>query len=170
MFWKFIAVLVATTALSAQGERLGSQFNENGGGEQAAAAVRPPATLMEQFVAALKIDMKTQAPAVQEIFAASQKEAIPVINQMMQIRQRMVNADLNDDTAEAQADRDAYLQASTKMATIEAQTFSKVYALLKPNQQSKAADAFRIMAGIFMPTGPARGAGGRQGAPNGGGR
>lgn len=169
MFWKFIGVIVASVALSAQGDRLGSQFDENGGGDQAASVMRPK-TLMEQFVETLKIDAKTQVPAVQEIFSAAQKETIPVVNQMMQLRQRMVNADLADNTAEAQANLEAYTAAATRMATIEAQTFSKVYALLKPNQQSKAPQAFAIMAGIFMPIGPATPARGGPAAPQGGGR
>lgn len=170
MFWKFIAVVVATTALSAQGDRLGSQFDENGGNDQSAASALRPKTPMEQIVEVLKLDMKTQVPAVQEIFSAAQKESIPVINQMMQTRQRMVNADLNADAAQQQAEMATYSAAATKMATIEANTFNKLYALLKPNQQSKAPQAFAIMAGIFMPTGPAAPARGPQAGPQGGGR
>jgi hypothetical protein len=170
VFWKFIAVIVATTALSAQGERLGSQFDENGGNDQSAASALRPKTPMEQIVEILKLDAKAQVPAVQEIFTAAQKDAIPVINQMMQSRQRLVNADLGADAAQQQAELETYSAAATKMATIEANTFNKVYALLKPNQQSKAPQAFAIMAGIFMPTGPAPVSRGAQVAPQGGGR
>lgn len=162
MFWKFIGVLVATVALSAQGDNLGSQFNGNGGGDLAGPVMRPK-TLMEQFVETLKIDQKTQAPAVQEIFAAALKEANPVVGQMMQSRQRLVNADIAANAEQTKAELDTYAAAATKMALIEAQTFSKVMATLKPNQQSKGPQAFAIMAGIFMPSGPATPARGPRG-------
>ena len=35
------------------------------------------------------------------------------------------------------------------MTNIEAEAFGKIYALLKPNQQSKAPQAFELMAGMF---------------------
>ena len=35
------------------------------------------------------------------------------------------------------------------MTSIEAEAFGKLYALLKPNQQAKAPQAFELMAGMF---------------------
>ena len=43
------------------------------------------------------------------------------------------------------------------MAGIEASSFGKVCALLKPNQQSNAPQAFAVMTGIFQPAGAVRG-------------
>ena len=48
------------------------------------------------------------------------------------------------------------------------ETFAKIYAMLKPNQQANAPQAFAIMAGMFQPS-PARGGGGR-GTRGGGGQ
>src|ERR1039458_2453586 len=42
-----------------------------------------------------------------------------------------------------------YTKVNATMTGIEAETFGKLYALLKPNQQSKAPQAFELMAGMF---------------------
>jgi hypothetical protein len=58
-----------------------------------------------------------------------------------------------------------YVNVSATMTSIEADAFGKLYALLKPNQQSKAPQAFEMMAGMFagsgMPGGAGRGRGGQ---------
>ncbi len=145
MFWKLIGVLLVTAARSAQGD---------GGGDAVPTALRTK-TLMEEILDSMKLDSKTQLPAVQEIFQVAQRDSVPVMNQMMQSRQRMVNADIAASSAQVQAEIDTYTVAAAKMATIEAQAFSKIYALLKPNQQAKAQQAFALMAGLYMPTSPA---------------
>ena len=53
---------------------------------------------------------------------------------------------------------DEYALVSAQMTGIEADAFAKVYAILKPNQQAKAAQAFELMGGMFM--GGAGGGGG----------
>jgi hypothetical protein len=56
-----------------------------------------------------------------------------------------------------------YASVSATMTSIEAEAFGKLYALLKPNQQAKAPQAFELMAGMFagggMPGGAGRGRG-----------
>jgi hypothetical protein len=125
-------------------------------------------TPFQLFADKLKLDEKTQVPAVEEILSAAAKEAAPVGQQMLQLRQQLVNLDLakkgDDETKPVVA---AYADAAAKMAGIEARAFAKVYAMLKPNQQSNAAQAFAIMAGIFQPAAPRPGAGRGQ---RGGGR
>jgi hypothetical protein len=147
----------------AQGGGLGTpnQLNEDpfaGGG-----APRQ-LTPVEQFAEKLKLDSKTQVPAVQEILSAAQREAAPIGTEIMQIRQRLLNIDLSGKPEDAKSSEDALTTASAKMAVIEAGAFAKVYALLKPNQQKDAAQAFTIMAGIFQPSAPSAGGGrGRRG-------
>ena len=58
----------------------------------------------------------------------------------------------------------AYANAAAKMTGLETRVFQQVYATLKPAQQSRAADAFALMAGFFQ---SAPGRGGR--GPRGGG-
>src|SRR6185369_5148381 len=54
-----------------------------------------------------------------------------------------------------------YASVSATMTSIEAEAFGKLYAMLKPNQQAKAPQAFELMAGMFagggMPGGAGRG-------------
>ena len=124
-------------------------------------------TPYEQFGDRLKLDAKTQAPAVEAIFAGAQKEAAPVGVQMLQLRQRLVNLVLENKAEETKPVVEAYTAAAAKMTAIEARAFAKVYALLKPNQQSNASQAFAIIAGIFQQAAPP---GGARGGQRGGGR
>jgi hypothetical protein len=55
-----------------------------------------------------------------------------------------------------------YATVCATMTGMEADAFGKIYALLKPNQQSKAPQAFELMAGMF--------AGGGMGGVGGRGR
>jgi hypothetical protein len=52
-----------------------------------------------------------------------------------------------------------YASVSATMTSIEAEAFGKLYAMLKPNQQAKAPQAFELMAGMFAGGGMAGGAG-----------
>ena len=54
-----------------------------------------------------------------------------------------------------------YTAVNATMTGIEAEAFGKLYALLKPNQQAKAPQAFETMAGMFAGGGTAGGGMGR---------
>ncbi len=126
-------------------------------------ALGPP-TPFQQFVRRLKLDKKTQAPAAEQIFSEALKEAAPVGQQMIQLRQQLVNAALANKPGELKPLQDAYTAAAARMAAVEVQAFAKVYAMLKPDQQSHAPEAFAVIAGVFQPPGPRAGGGrGRRG-------
>lgn len=167
MFPRLVAVVLLTTALSAQ--RGGGSLT--GAQETPLPTIGQPLTLVEQLHNALKLDGKTQGPAVDEILIAAAKEAMAVAQDMLVVRQALVNANLHNSPDEARALIANYAADEQKMAAIEAGAFAKIYALLKPNQQAKAPEAFGIMAGIFLPrqSTTARG-GGRPGGRPGGGR
>ncbi len=130
----------------------------------ARAALGPP-TLFQQFVGRLKLDKKTQLPAVEQIFSQALKEAGPVGEQMIQLRLQLVNATLANKPEDLESVRDGYMLAAARMTAIEVGAFAKVYAMLKPDQQSRSPEAFAIIAGVFQPPAPrAAGARGRQGA------
>jgi hypothetical protein len=114
----------------------------------------------------LKLDSKTQVPAVEQILSEAAKDAAPVGQQMLQLRQQLVNLALENKPADMKPIVDGYAGAAAKMAGIEARAFAKVYATLKPNQQSSASQAFAIMAGMFQPP-PPRASGGRGGRGGG---
>jgi hypothetical protein len=119
-----------------------------------------PRTIPQQFASKLKLD-KTQSPAVDEILSAAASEAAPHVQQMLLARQRMLNAARASVPEEVKAAQDAYAAAAATVAGVEASAFAKVYALLKPNQQKDAPEAFILMAGLF--SSPAAGGGGRGG-------
>jgi hypothetical protein len=81
---------------------------------------------------------------------------------MLLARQRMLNAARASLPEEVKAAQDAYTGAAATVAGVEASAFAKVYALLKPNQQKDAPDAFALIAGLLSnpAAGGARGQGG----------
>ena len=123
-----------------------------------------PRTPVQQIADRLKLDAKTQVPVVEQIFSEAMKEAAPVGQQMLQLRQQIVNLELAKKAPEMKAAVDAYAAAAEKMTAIEVRAFAKVYATLKPNQHSNASQAFAMMAGIFQPSMSGGGRGRRGGA------
>ena len=111
----------------------------------------------------LKSDQKSE---VEKILSAAAEKAGPVRDELTQARRAVAEAMLNkagDDDIKKVLDN--YAAVSAHMTGLEADAFGKIYALLKPNQQGKAAQAFELMAGMF--SGGAGGGMGRRG--NGGG-
>jgi len=166
-FTAAVAIAGGVVVVSArQGGGLGTpnQVNDDPFAGQGGARKMTP---VEEFADKLHLDAKTQVPAVQEILSAASRDAGPVGQQMLQLRERMLNVALGNG-GDAKTTEDGYAAAAAKMAGIEAAAFAKVYALLKPNQQKDAAQAFTIMAGMFQPAAPAGGGGARGGRRGGG--
>ena len=112
----------------------------------------------EKMIDRLKLDDKTQAPEVRLLLMDASRDAVPVAQKLLDIRVRLGNLAIQNKVDAMPPDTDAYAAAATEMAAIEARTFAKIYAMLKPNQQANAAQAFATMAGIFRPP-PGRGSG-----------
>lgn len=114
----------------------------------------------------LKSDQKTE---VEKILSAAMEKAGPVRDQLNQARRAVAEAMLNkasdDDVKKA---LEGYAAVSAQMTGIEADAFGKIYALLKPNQQGKAAQAFELMAGLFSGGGGGGGMGRGRGNRGGG--
>jgi hypothetical protein len=123
----------------------------------------------EKIIDKLKLDGKTQAPEVRLLFMDASREAAPIGQKMLELRQRLINVELQKKPEEIAPAVEAYKASAAEMAALEARTFAKIYALLKPNQQQNAAQAFAIMGGMFQPSAP-RGGGGGRGAQRGGGQ
>ena len=134
------------------------QINTNGSGLSDNLGPRA-LTPTETFMARLKLDEKTQVPQAQEILGAAAREAAPLSTQLLQLRQGLLNAEISKDPAAIKQAIDAYAAAAAKLSSVEAQAFAKIYALLKPNQTSKADDAFEILPVILAPGTPVRGGG-----------
>ena len=124
---------------------------QRGGSGSGAPPLDPtPPSAFEQFVDRLKLDRKSQLPAVEQIFTQAATDAAPVAQDLARLRQSMLDAELNGKPDEVKAAQEAYTVAAAKMAGFEAQAFAKVHALLKPNQKSKATEAFALMGGLFQ--------------------
>jgi hypothetical protein len=158
------AIIVPTLAAwpAPQGDDMGM-----GGGNDSGPGRATTLTPIQEFARRLKLDAATQGPAVNEILREASLAAAPVGREMLLIRQTLVNAELAGDDDEKRTALDAYTAAAAKMVGLEATAFAKIYAMLKPNQQTNAAHAFAFLAGIFQPAAPT--AGGR-GAGRGGAR
>lgn len=144
----------------------GGSGGGRGGGSGLPATFGAPQTIPQQFASKLKLD-KTQSPAVDQILSAAATEAGPIAQQMLQARQRILNAARASRPDEVTAAQTAYASSAAKMAGIEARAFAQVLALLKPQQQKEAPAAFALLAGLFSKTTPGM-AGARGGRGPGG--
>ena len=113
----------------------------------------------EMLIDKLKLG-KEQKESAANILSAAMEKAAPVRDQLYKGRATIANAMLgkasDDDLKKLMGE---YTTVCATMTGIEAEAFGKVYALLKPNQQSKAPQAIELMAGMFAGGMPGGGAG-----------
>jgi hypothetical protein len=114
-----------------------------------------PQTLFEQFAHRLDLDRRTQFQEAERLFTEASRAAPPIAQQMQQLRIRLVNAEIEKNETEIKVITGEYRAAAARMAGLEAETFGKVYALLRPNQVNHAMEAFALLAGVFVPPPPA---------------
>jgi Spy/CpxP family protein refolding chaperone len=111
------------------------------------------ASKFDQIADKLKLS-KEQKEQAQTIVDAGREEAAPLRESVAKARlgvaDALINAKGDDEVKKAQ---DAYAAEVAKMTGLEAKTFGKIYALLKPNQQSKASQAWDLMADLFSSSG-----------------
>jgi hypothetical protein len=157
-----MVTVLAAPAFARQGE---GGFAGRGGGDSGLPAdIDGPRTIPQQFAARLKLD-KTQSPLAEQVLSAAASEAAPHVQQMLQARQRMVNAARANRPDDVKAAQEAYETAAAQVAGIEASVLARVLAVLKPNQQKNAPEAFALIAGLFSNPPPIGGGrGGRRGS------
>jgi hypothetical protein len=129
-------------------------------------------TKAEMLLDKLKLNKEQKDDAIAILSAANEKAA-PIREQLAKGRVMFANM-ITSKAPEADIKKimGDYTTVAAMMTNIEVEAFGKIFALLKPNQQAKAPQAFELMAGMFnaAPAGPAgRGRGG-QGRGEGGGR
>jgi len=165
----FLTAILTTTLASAQRGGGGEMGGEGmGGGRRGSEGMGMEMPRVQRqskldvFADKLKLN-KEQKEQVATIFQAAMEEARPANEQIQKGRESIAGAMIGgkgDDDVKKMMEQYAGLAA--QMTAIEAKAFGKVYALLKPNQQSKAPAAFETMAGMFgeQPGGRGRGRGG----------
>jgi len=178
MFVRLLLTLaLAVSFASAQGGRGGGGDSGMGGaggsgGEGAMAGGMPRQqrqTKLDLLFDKLKLS-KEQKEQAQQIISATMEKSATVRGQLTNGRQIIAGA-LIDKRGEEDIKKlfTDYATLSAEMTGFEAEAFAKIYATLKPNQQSKAPQAFELMAGMFA--GSARsGRGGGQGQGRGDGQ
>lgn len=145
---------IFAAAVSAQGGRV-----PGGGGSGAAAQ----AAALQAFADKLKLDQKVQIPAVETIFTDAARAALPISTQLVQLRRRLFDAETTGKADDIAAAREALAVTSAKMTMIETEAYQRVFDILKPNQQSKTAEVFELMAGLFQTAPRSSGFSGRGG-------
>ena len=151
-----LAGLLAAGLLSAQGKRGGGG---NSGSEMS--MPRPQQqSKMEQIAEKLKLNKEQKEQAL-NIMNAAAESAGPIGQQINQGRGMIVQAMVQgqDNTDDFKKLMTQYTNVLAQMDSLEASAYSKIYALLKPNQQKNGEQVFtELMAGVFM-----RGGGGGRG-------
>ena len=141
-----------------------------GGGGGGGVMARKP-TKAEQFADKLKLTKEQREEAATILSAARERSGsirADLDDKRAKIAGAMIDGKTGDELNKLTAE---YAAAAAQMTKVEADAFAKIYAGLKPNQQSKADQAFELMDGMFSgPTGRPRGAGGGMGGGTGRGR
>lgn len=96
---------------------------------------------------------KEQKEEAAKIFDAAQEAAAPLNEQIGNGRKQIASAMMQSQASGEGYDKlmAAYTGVLAQMADVEATAYGKLYAILKPNQQPKAAQVFaEQMPGLFM--------------------
>ena len=179
MFGRLLLAAMVTTGLLS-GQRGGGGDGEEGGGSGMAGmgrgmgggmsggmgggggmsrVVRP--SKLELFAEKLKLS-KEQKDELIKILSAGREEATP-LRQPIEQERIIITEFLNGKADVLKKSLESYAALMAQMAGVEAKAFAKVLATLKPNQQSKSAQAFELLAGTFDPPSSGRGGMGRGG-------
>ena len=163
MLVRFLLTAVLAAGLAcAQGGRGGGGDEggmRGGAGSGGGSAQARRLTKEEMLLDKLKLT-KEQREEAARILSTAMEKAAPGRDLLNKGRIAIANA-ITGKASEADLNKllGEYTTVNTKMTGIEAEAFSKLYALLKPNQQSKAPQVFDLMAGMFAGGGPGGGMG-----------
>jgi hypothetical protein len=120
-------------------------------------------TKQDMLLDKLKLNKEQKEEAV-KILSAAMEKAAPARDLLTKGRIAIANS-ITGKASEDDLKKllGQYTTVNLTLVGIETETFGKLYALLKPNQQSKAPQAFELLAGVFAGGGPGGGMGGGPG-------
>ena len=161
-----VAALLTVGLVAAQRGGGGGGNRGGGGGDMGMGMPRPQSGgRLEQIAEKLKLN-REQKEQVSDILKSAAESVGPMNQQIANGRQMIANAmvsgkDSGDDYNKLLT---AFTAVLAQMDSLEATTYGKIYALLKPNQQKSAEQVFdETMAGMFIRSGGgAGGVGGRR--------
>lgn len=148
VFRIFLAAVLAASLASAQGKK-GPANNSMGDMSMPRQSNR--VTRFDTIADKLKLT-KEQKDQASTIFDAAQEAAGPLNEQIANGRKQITGALMQGQASGDGYDKllAAYTNVVAQMADIEAVAYGKLYAILKPNQQSKAEQVFaEQMSGLF---------------------
>jgi hypothetical protein len=151
-----LAALLAAGLASAQ--RGGGGGNMNGGMGSSGMPRQQRQSKLDVIADKLGLN-KEQKEDFQKIVASSTEAAAPLAEQLRNGRQAVAAAMINGKDSGEDWDKlkAAYTAVLAQEATLEAQAYQKLYALLKDKQKTKAAPVFaELMTGMFERTGGGR--------------
>jgi hypothetical protein len=112
---------------------------------------------------------KEQREEAAKILSTAMEKAAPTRDRLTKGRIAIANAITGKASdADLKALLDEYTAVHATVTGIEAEAFGKLYALLNPNQQSKAPQTFELMTGMFAGGGTGGGMGEGSGRGRGG--
>lgn len=144
----FLAALLAIGVASAQRSSRGGNNTGNMGGMP---RQQQRATRLDTIADKLRLS-KEQKEQASGFFDAAQEAAAPLNEQIAGGRKSLAQAILQGQNSGDDFNKllSSYTAVLAQMATVEATAYGKLYAILKPNQQSKAAQVFaEQMPGLF---------------------
>jgi hypothetical protein len=170
--WFLAGMLVAglASAQEEMGGGGGGRGGGGGGGDMGGGGMRPRTpSKAELFVDKLKLNREQQEEAQKILSAALERlgsARMDMEARRAKIAGALIDGKSADEVKKVTAD---FADASAMMMKIQADAFGKIWATLKPNQQSKGDQAFELLTGMFAAAG-ARGGRGGPGGPGGAGR
>jgi Spy/CpxP family protein refolding chaperone len=165
-----VLAITALAATLASAQRGGGGGRGGGmGGDMGAVGMgmpMPRQTKADQVADKLKLS-KEQKEELGQILSAGAEQAAPLRGQLGNARVQLAGVLIEGKgEADLKKAQDAVADVSAQIASVETKAFAKIYAMLKPNQQPKAPQAFELMAGMFS-QGGGRGPGGGMGRRGG---
>ncbi|HEY2011932.1 MAG TPA: hypothetical protein VGH38_00465 [Bryobacteraceae bacterium] len=157
-----LTAMLAATLAFAQGKKGGSR---NGGMDDEMSTVRlEPQSRFDVFADKLKLS-KEQKEEARNVLSAAMEESAPVRTELNKTRVAIATVMIDGKGPdELKKLMDEYASEAAQMTGFETKAFAKLYGTLKPNQQSKAGQAFELLAEMLDR--PAAG-GGRNGGSGG---
>jgi len=152
MFGRLVlAAALAVALASAQGGMGGGGKGRNSNGDMGSQMPMRTQrqTPFELFKEKLKLSSE-QASEAGNILTAAAQQASQIRTQIDKSRVDLAGAIIEGKSPdEIQKLVEAHTALQAQLDGVEADAFSKVFATLKPNQQSKAGQAFELMAGML---------------------
>lgn len=152
MFWRLLSAALLATALASAQRGGGNRGDDEGGGGGGGRAMRTRGvSKFDQFADKLKLSAD-QKIEVRTIIMDAAKETGPLQQQLMKARESVAGALIAANTEQTDQALAQYTPLAAQLAVVEAKSFGKIFALLKPGQQAKAGQAFELLAEIYEPT------------------